>query len=72
MTVYWTSTKSPKRMFDRRDYDSPEKEAYLRENSLVCPALLAADLGMNEWRVMSYQRRIGLRSLKGNGSRDAV
>ena len=67
MTDYWTTTKSPVDMFKRK-YETPEAEAYLRENYFIDAAQLAADLKMPVAQVEAYQRRLGLRGFsKVNG-----
>jgi len=40
---------------------TPERDAYLRENHLIDPAILAADLGLTARFVVVYMRKIGLR-----------
>lgn len=41
---------------------TPERDAYLRENHFVDPAILAADLGLHTRFVILYMRKLGLRS----------
>ena len=41
---------------------TPERDAYLRENHFVDPAILAADLGLNTRFVVVYMRKLGLRN----------
>ena len=41
---------------------TPERDAYLRENHFIDPAILAADLGLNTRFVVIYMRKLGLRS----------
>jgi len=41
---------------------TPERDAYLRENHFVDPAILAADLGLKPQFVVVYLRKLGLRN----------
>ena len=43
------------------------RNAYLRANRGVDPALLAADLGVSEWFVVRVQRKLGLRAVRNKG-----
>lgn len=45
---------------------TPERAAYLRENSFVDPAILAADLGLSTLFVVTYLRKLGLRGCVRN------
>jgi len=51
---------------------TPERDAYLRENYLVDPAILAADLGLTERFVIVYLRKIGLRTCERERSSEMV
>lgn len=65
MTEYWSSTKAPVHLF-RREYESPELAAHIRDNSFVDAAILAADLRIESLSAMSveaYQRRLGVRKI---------
>ena len=69
MSNYWASTKSPVHMF-RQGYESPEVEAYLRENHFVDASILALDLGRSSLStnvIEAYQRKLGLRQIARNG-----
>jgi hypothetical protein len=71
MTEYWISTKSPVHLF-KRDYESAEMAAHVRENSFVDPAILSADLRvphLNFMAVQAYQRRLGVRRIAGKGDK---
>lgn len=68
MTVYWTSTKAPRHLF-KREYESPEAAAFIRENASVDPSILVADLGIGAPTIRAYQRRLGVRKLTGNAGR---
>lgn len=68
MTLYWSSTKAPVHLF-RREYESAELAAHIRDNSFFDAAILAADLGIESLSAMSveaYQRRLGVRPLTKN------
>ena len=67
MTEYWMSTKSPREMF-RSEGLTVEIEEKLRELDGICSAIIAADLGLPDGLVQSYQRRLGLRAISVSGS----
>jgi hypothetical protein len=70
MSDYWTSTKSPTHIFRKpKFYESPENEAYLRENYFIDAAQLAIDLRISETTLKSYQRRLGLRKFRPNNKK---
>ena len=62
---YWSSTKSPVHLF-RMSYETPEKEAFLRENFCIDASMLAFDIHLNPQVVRAYQRRLGLRAIAPN------
>lgn len=41
---------------------TPERDAYLRENHFVDPAILAIDLGLTARFLVVYMRKLGLRT----------
>lgn len=41
---------------------TPERDAYLRENHFVDPAILAADLGLKPRFIVVYMRKLKLRT----------
>jgi hypothetical protein len=65
---WWMSTMSPTSMF-RPEYQTGELADYLRENTGVDPAILAADVGIGPGQVMAYQRKLGLRKISGTRPR---
>ena len=46
-----------------------EREAYLRENVGIDPAILAADLGIQTSWVLAWQRKLGIRPFSCNGAK---
>jgi hypothetical protein len=67
--VYWSSTKAPTHLFPQ-EYESDEVAQHLSENSLVDPAMLSAELGINglhQMSVKAYQRRLGVRPVIHTG-----
>ena len=66
MIEYWASTKAPVHLF-KRQYESPEVEAMVRENSCVDASLLALELHISWSSVCAYQRRLGVRKISGGG-----
>lgn len=70
MSDYWMTTDSHIHMFRKaKFYETPENEAYLRENYFIDAAQLAIDLKMSETTLKSYQRRLGLRKCMPNNKR---
>lgn len=65
MTDYWTSTKSPRRMY-RPPYHTPERDEIIRETAGVDPAMLVDDLKMTTPQIRAYQRALGVRKITSN------
>jgi len=67
MTIYWQSTKSPIHLFARA-YEGQGLAAHISDNALVDPKILADELRvrhLNPWAIEAYQRRLGVRPIKG-------
>jgi len=63
--IYWSSTKAPVHLF-KREYESAELAAHIREYAFVDPAMLAAELRtahLCAQSVAAYQRRLGIRKI---------
>lgn len=45
-------------------YMTPERDAFLRENSFIDPAIIAAEWKIHERWVVRYLRHLGLRKCK--------
>lgn len=72
MTIYWSSTKAPVHLF-RREYESEDVKAHIREYSFVDPQMLADELRvphLNPQAVAAYQRRLGVRKIAENNPKD--
>jgi hypothetical protein len=67
MTIYWQNTRSPIHLF-KRAYEGQGLAEHISENALVDPKILADGLRvphLNPWAVAAYQRRLGVRPIKG-------
>ncbi len=42
---------------------TPERDAFLRDNANVDPAMLADSMGVTERWIINYQRKLGIRKL---------
>jgi hypothetical protein len=55
----------------KRNPKLKEHDAYILQNSGICPAILAADLDVTERFVVSRQRKLGVRPFTGNPRKGA-
>lgn len=46
-----------------RNYETPDLEKFLRDNQGIDVAILAAEIGIQESKLVAYQRRLGLRKI---------
>jgi hypothetical protein len=56
---------APELFEPRRRYRNPAREAFLRQNVGIDPAVLAMTLGVTERFVRMLQRKLGLRKCRG-------
>jgi len=47
-------------------YKNEKRDSYLRENAMIDPAILAAELGLSERFVKMRQRHLGIRKCERN------